>query len=59
MTRRCQCGNITRVQDYDEVAVCEDCTREMAQMVRDVDHAGTQAAEQRAAKFIAERRGLT
>jgi hypothetical protein len=58
MKRRCQCGNMTTVRDYDEAAVCVECQEETARMVREVDHSGTKAAEQRAAKFVAERRGL-
>ena len=46
MTRRCACGNLTRVRDYDEMAVCTDCQdendRDEAQVRAESDQAGAQ-----------------
>lgn len=53
MTRRCACGNLTRVRDYDEPAICEDCQDETT---RDIE-AARATNLQAGAQFVGRMRG--
>lgn len=53
ITRRCACGNPTIVYDYDEPAICSDCTDEDDRDVR----AAEAWLEQAGAQWLAYDKG--
>lgn len=54
ITRRCTCGNLTTVYDYDEPAVCEEC---LEADVEDLN-AARRWHDQAGAQWLAHEQGM-